>query len=98
VQIFFGELGLCARKVCSVCWTQKLTTGELSYAIFPDLGIFCFLFIQKWNECRFFGGIRFVCSKGVLCVLNTKINHGRTELCNISRFGNILLPVHSEVE
>jgi hypothetical protein len=39
-----------------------------------------------------------VCSNGVLCVLNTKINHGRTRLCNISIFGSILLPVHSEVE
>jgi hypothetical protein len=28
----------------------------------------------------------------------TKINHQRTELCNISIFGCILLPVHSEVE
>jgi hypothetical protein len=72
-----------------VCRTPILTMGELSCAIFPDLAVFCFLFIQKWNECRFFGGIGFVCSKGVLCVLNTKINNGRTELCNISRFGSI---------
>jgi hypothetical protein len=27
-----------------------------------------------------------VCSKGVPCVLNTKINHGRTELCNTRVF------------
>jgi hypothetical protein len=42
-------------------------------------GNICFLFIQKWNECRFFGGTGFVCLKGVLCVLNTKIDHGQTE-------------------
>jgi hypothetical protein len=95
---FLGELGSCARKVSSVCNTQKLTTGKLSYAIFPDLVVFCFLFIQKWNECRFLGGLGFVCSKGVLCVWNTKINPGRTELCNISIFGSILLLVHSWVE
>jgi hypothetical protein len=85
---FLGELSSRAQKVFSVCGTQKITTGELSCAIFPDLGVFCFLFIQKWNECRFFGGIKFPCSKGVLCVWNTKINDGRTELCNISISGS----------
>jgi hypothetical protein len=44
-----GELGLSAQKLSSVCSTQKLTKGELSYAIFPDLAVFCFLFIQKWG-------------------------------------------------
>jgi hypothetical protein len=46
---FLVELGSCARKVSSVCSTQKLTTGELSCAIFLDLAVFCFL-IQKWNH------------------------------------------------
>jgi hypothetical protein len=80
-----------------VCWTQKLTTGELSCAIFPYLEVVCFLFIQKWNEYGFCWGIGFMCLRGLRCAENTKVNHGRTELCNISRFG-ILLPVHSEVE
>jgi hypothetical protein len=71
---------------------------ELSCAIFPYLGVFCFLFIQKCNECRLFRGIGFVSSIGVLWVLNTEINHRRTELWNIFIFGRSLLPVHSEVE
>jgi hypothetical protein len=36
--------------------------------------------------------------KLILWETNTKINHRRTELCNISIFGSILLPVCSEVE
>jgi hypothetical protein len=36
--------------------------------------------------------------KRVFWETNTKINHRRTELCNISIFGSILLPVRSEVE
>jgi hypothetical protein len=45
--------------------------------MFPDLGVFCFLFIQKWNECRFFSGIVIVVLKGVRCVLNTKLTTGK---------------------
>jgi hypothetical protein len=70
--------------------------GELSGAIFPYLEVFCFLFIQKWNEYRFCGGIGFICFQGVHCTENTEINLG-TELCNISISGSILLLVHSEV-
>jgi hypothetical protein len=88
----------CARNMSSVCRTQKLTTGKLSCAIFPYLEVFCFLFIHKWNEYRFFGRIVFMCLKRVLCAENPKINHRRTELCNIPIFGGILLPVQSEVE
>jgi hypothetical protein len=78
--------------------TQKLTPGEPSCAIFLYLGVFCFLFIQKWNGYEYFYGIMFVGLKLVLSEANTKINHRRTELCDISIFGCILLPVHSEVQ
>jgi hypothetical protein len=40
----------------------------------------------------------FVGLKRGLREANTKINHQQTELCNISIFGSILLPVRSEVE
>jgi hypothetical protein len=75
---FVEELASYASNVSAAQRTQKLTTGELSYAIFQDLGIFCFLFIQKWNECKFFGGTLFLSLKDVLSVRNTKTNHGRT--------------------
>jgi hypothetical protein len=42
--------------------------------------------------------IVFVCLKRVLWAENTKINHGQTNLCNISIFESILLCVPSEVE
>jgi hypothetical protein len=46
----------------------------------------------------FFCGIMFVGLKRVLWPANIKINHQRTELCNISIFGSIFLPVRTEVE
>jgi hypothetical protein len=76
----------------------KLTIGKQSCAIFPYLRAFCFLFLQKWNEYQFFPGIVFVCLKRVLWTKKTKINHRRTELCDISIFGSLLLCVPSEVE
>jgi hypothetical protein len=82
--------------------TQKLITGEGSCAIFLQSGVFCVLFVQKWNGYGFSCGIMFMGLKRVLWEANTKINHRqnhrRTELCNISMFECILLPVHSEVE
>jgi hypothetical protein len=66
----------------NAAWCGASISGLMSKYCFPAL---------SW-------GIGLVCSKGVRCVLNTEINHGRTELCNVSRFGSILLPVHSEVE
>jgi hypothetical protein len=44
---FLEELCSCAQKMSPVCWTQKLTTGELSCAIFPYIEVCCFLEAEK---------------------------------------------------
>jgi hypothetical protein len=91
---------VCSKDVPCVLNT-KINHGQTELCntrVFPYFAVFCLSFIQKWNECIFFQVIGFVCLKGGLYVPNTKINHGRTELYNISIFGSILLVVCLEVE
>jgi hypothetical protein len=56
--------------------TQKLTPGEPSCAICLYLGVFCFLYVQKWNGYRLFGGIMFVGLRQVLWGRTQKLTTG----------------------
>jgi hypothetical protein len=84
------------------CWGKEPHGASLGYSQWSGgkrgAEVFCFLLVQKWNGYQISQGIMFIGIKQVLWETNTKINHRRTEVCNISIFGCILFPVHSEVK